>query len=65
MRLYELFEPEYTNLKECTGRIVKGVNTTCDVDVGETKRQAAKFGFDVTEDGYPPLIYNRNKSSKA
>jgi hypothetical protein len=50
---------------ECVGKIVKGVNTTCDVDVGETKRQAAKFGFDVTEDGYPPLIYNRNKSSKA
>ena len=35
------------------GRIVKGVNTTQDVDVGEIKRQAKKFGFDVDEDGYP------------
>lgn len=47
MRYKELFED---------GRIVKGVNTTIDVDTDEIKTQAAKFGFTVTKDGEPPYI---------
>lgn len=38
------------------GRIVKGVNTTVDVSPGETKRQAAKFGNSVSDEGIPPLL---------
>lgn len=49
MRLDELF------LRE-DGRVVPGVNTTVDVGAGEIARQAAKFGFSVTEDGVPPVI---------
>jgi hypothetical protein len=59
-------EEDYNNLKEAGGgRIVKGVNTTCDVGENEVEKQAAKFGFTVTKDGYPPLVYNRKKSSKS
>lgn len=42
-------------LKE-DGRIVKGVNTTVDVDVNEIPRQAAKFGNKVDKDGRPPTL---------
>lgn len=38
------------------GRIVKGVNTTVDVDVNEIPRQAAKFGNKVDKDGRPPTL---------
>ena len=45
------------------GRIVQGVNTTPDVKPGETKRQAAKFGNNVSSEGVPPLLTNsKNKS---
>lgn len=50
MRLYELF-----NLNE-EGLVVQGVNTSQDVKPGETKRQAAKFGSEVDENGIPPTI---------
>lgn len=39
------------------GRIVKGVNTTCDVGEDEIITQAAKFGNKVTKDGRPPLLW--------
>ena len=45
MLLRELFE--------ATGRVVKGVNTTQDVDTDEIKTQAAKFGNKVDRDGRP------------
>lgn len=35
------------------GRIVKNVNTTCDVDLDEIKVQAEKFGNEVSIDGVP------------
>lgn len=35
------------------GRVVKGVNTTVDVDVDEITKQAAKFGNNVDADGNP------------
>ena len=35
------------------GKIVKGVNTTPDVGIDAIKKQAAKFGFDVDNDGRP------------
>ena len=38
------------------GKIVKGVNTTADVQPGETQRQAAKFGNKLNSKGEPPLL---------
>lgn len=55
MRLRELFE--------ATGRVVKGVNTTQDVDTDEIKTQAAKWGFDVDKDGKPPTLSRKVKGS--
>lgn len=43
------------------GRVVKGVNTTCDVGVDEIKTQAKKMGFDVTRDGVPPKLRTDGK----
>jgi hypothetical protein len=43
------------------GRIVKGVNTTVDVDVDEIPRQAEKFGNKVTKDGFPPTLTSSKK----
>ena len=47
-------------LKE-DGRIVKGVNTTVDVDTNEITRQAAKFGNKVDKDGRPPTLSSKVK----
>jgi len=38
------------------GRIVKGVNTTADVQPGETQRQAQKFLNKVSPEGVPPQL---------
>jgi hypothetical protein len=46
------------------GLIVPGVNTTPDVRPGETKRQAAKMGFDVDENGIPPLLMGHTNKTK-
>ena len=43
------------------GRIVKGVNTTADVDTNEIPRQAAKFGNKVDKDGKPPTLSKKVK----
>jgi 5'(3')-deoxyribonucleotidase len=43
------------------GRIVKGVNTTPDVGVTQTKIEAAKFGNTVTKDGVPPTLSKQVK----
>jgi hypothetical protein len=43
------------------GRIVKGVNTTADVGVNQTKIEAAKFGNTVTKDGVPPTLSKQVK----
>jgi hypothetical protein len=43
------------------GRIVKGVNTTPDVDVDEIPRQAEKFGNKVDKDGFPPTLTTKKK----
>lgn len=43
------------------GRIVKGVNTTVDVDVDEIPRQAEKFGNDVSINGFPPFLRTNGK----
>jgi len=45
------------------GRIVKGVNTTVDVDTDEIKTQAAKFGNTVDKDGRPPTHKKKVKGS--
>ena len=38
------------------GKIVPNVNTTVDVQPGETQRQAAKFGNKLDSDNRPPLL---------
>jgi len=52
MRLRQLFED---------GRIVKGVNTTPDVDVNSISKEAAKLGFTVDKDGVPPTLSKKVK----
>jgi len=52
MRLRQLYE---------YGRIVKGVNTTVDVGVGQIPIEAAKFGFKVDKDGKPPTLSTKVK----
>lgn len=52
MKIQELFED---------GRIVKGVNTTVDVGVNQTKIESAKFGNRVTRDGFPPVLNANGK----
>lgn len=42
-------------IRECGGKIVKGVNTTVDVQPGEITRQAGKFGNKVDANGLPPV----------
>lgn len=46
------------------GKVVKGVNTTADVKVGEIGRQAAKMGFKTSSDGVPPTARTDGKYSK-
>lgn len=46
----------YRDLISEEGRIVPGVNTTPDVKPGETKRQGAKLGFDLSPEGVPPIV---------
>jgi hypothetical protein len=41
---------------EGVGRIVKGVNTTPDVGINQTKIEAAKLGSKVDKDGRPPVL---------
>ena len=43
-------------LWEGVGRIVKGVNTTPDVGVNQTKIEAAKLNIKVDKDGRPPVL---------
>ena len=43
------------------GRIVKGVNTTADVGVGQIPIEAGKFGFKVDKDGRPPTLSKKVK----
>ena len=50
-----------TDLLKEDGRIVKGVNTTVDVDTSEIKTQAAKFGNKVDKDGRPPTLSTKVK----
>ena len=45
------------------GRIVKGVNTTVDVDTDQTAKEAAKFGNSVDSGGVPPLIREDSEDS--
>jgi len=46
------------------GRIVKGVNTTADVDTNSISKEAGKFGFKVDKDGRPPTLSKKVKGSK-
>lgn len=51
----------YLEIIESVGKIVKGVNTTQDVDVDEIKTQAKKMGFNVTTEGIPPTLKTNGK----
>lgn len=53
MKVYEILNED--------GRIVKGVNTTVDVGVGQIPIEAAKFGNSVDKDGRPPTLSKRVK----
>lgn len=53
MKLFEFLKED--------GRIVKGVNTTPDVDVDEIPKQAAKFGNKVDVGGRPPTLSTKVK----
>jgi len=43
------------------GRIVKGVNTTVDVDTNQIPKEASKFGNTVDKDGVPPTLSKKVK----
>lgn len=64
--LESLYKQKYINESQINewGRIVKGVNTTADVDTDEIKTQAAKFGNSVDKDGRPPSLSKKVKGSK-
>lgn len=54
----------YRKLSEAgVGKIVKGVNTTVDVQPGETQRQAAKFGNHVDSEGRPPELHRKARKN--
>jgi hypothetical protein len=55
MRLHELTKQDQSVI-EAAGRIVKGVNTTPDVGVNQTKIEAKKLGNTVDKDGRPPVL---------
>lgn len=69
MRLYELLgEPTINTDSKLLefGKIVKNVNTTVDVQPGETQRQAAKFGNVLDVNGLPPMFKTgRGHSTRA
>jgi len=50
----------FSDIKE-DGRIVKGVNTTADVDTNSISKEAGKFGFKVDKDGRPPTLSTKVK----
>lgn len=52
-------------INENGGLVVKGVNTTPDVQPGEIARQAAKFGNTVSKDGVPPTWTGFSSDTKA
>jgi hypothetical protein len=56
MKVYEILNED--------GRIVKGVNTTVDVGVGQIPIEASKFGNTVDKDGNPPTLSSKIKGSK-
>ena len=51
----------YKDLLSEDGRIVKGVNTTVDVGVGQIPIEARKFGNTVDKDGRPPTLSKKVK----
>lgn len=63
--LEKLYRQRYMNESQVNewGRVVKGVNTTADVDTDEIKTQAAKFGNTVDKDGKPPTMNKKVKGS--
>lgn len=54
MKLWQLYSSRDALREE--GKIVPNVNTTVDVQPGETQRQAAKFGFNLDAQGCPPTF---------
>lgn len=51
----QFYVEPYEDLKE-DGKIIPNVNTTVDVQPGETERQAIKFGNALDAKGRPPLL---------
>lgn len=46
------------------GRVVPGVNTTIDIGPNEIKKQAKKFGNDVSKDGFPSKMLTTKNARK-
>lgn len=69
MQVSDLFPPVIINLAEDrtflgelgVGLVIKGVNTTPDVQPGEIRRQAAKLGMDTDDEGRPPVARSDGK----
>jgi len=51
-------------VNEHGGRVVKGINTTPDVGVDAIKKQSAKMGFKVSNDGVPPVLQTGSKKKR-
>ena len=51
---------KWQDIKE-DGRIVKGVNTSPDVDTNSIPKEAGKFGNKVDKDGRPPTLSKKVK----
>lgn len=54
MKIWQLYSSRDALFEE--GKIVPNVNTTVDVQPGETQRQAAKMGFTLDANGCPPTF---------
>ena len=62
----KLFSRSKSIIKEISGvgKIVPGINTPPGIHKDEIKRQAKKFGNNVTKDGVPPIINPNGKFRK-
>lgn len=48
-------EEDYTEFKEAAGTLTRQ-NTTADVKKGTLKKMGDRLGFEITDDGIPPII---------
>lgn len=56
---YLIYDPKALKEAAGVGLVVPGVNMPAGMHRNEIQRQAKKFGFKVSAQGVPPLIYNK------